>query len=111
MGRLTIEFDHMLGTIGSQVTVGGVGQATLVDGLVLANDTFYNGVLGYKANNFGLSVNAITPLVDTSGTVPTIDQLDIGAQVGVAFLNGYIQKLFYYPQKLTTNEIQAFSKG
>jgi hypothetical protein len=102
---------YMLGTIGSQVTVGGVGQATLVDGLVLANDTFYNGVLGYKANNFGLSVNAITPLVDTSGTVPTIDQLDIGAQVGVAFLNGYIQKLFYYPQKLTTNEIQAFSKG
>jgi hypothetical protein len=78
---------------------------------LIANNTFYNGVLGYKADNFGLSVDANTPLVDASGTIPTVDSLDIGSQLGTGFLNGHIQKLFYYPQKLTTNEIQAFSKG
>jgi hypothetical protein len=102
---------YMYFTVGSQVTVGGAGQATLVDGLILANNTFYNGALGYKANNFGFSLDARTPLVDTSGTVPTIDQLQIGSQTSLQYLNGHIQKLFFYPQKLITNEIQAFSKG
>jgi hypothetical protein len=102
---------YLYGNVGTQITVGGVGQASLVDGLLIANNTFYNGVLGYKADNFGLSVDANTPLVDASGTIPTVDSLDIGSQLGTGFLNGHIQKLFYYPQKLTTNEIQAFSKG
>jgi hypothetical protein len=102
---------YLYGNVGTQVTVGGVGQATLVDGTLIVNNTFYTGVLGYKANDFGLSVDAVTPLVATSGTIPTVDSLDIGSQLGAGFLSGHIQKLFYYPQKLTTNEIQAFSKG
>lgn len=102
---------YLYANVGGQVTVGGASQASLTDGLVLANNTFYIGVLGYKTNDFGLSVNARSPVVDTAGTVPTINQLEIGSQTASQYLNGHVQKLFYWPQKLITNELQAFSKG
>jgi hypothetical protein len=93
-----------------QVTVSGASQATLSDALLLANNTFYNATIGYKENNFGFSLNGRTPIIDTSGTLPTVTQTEIGSQVGAGFLNGHIQKLLYWKQKLTSAELQAFSK-
>jgi hypothetical protein len=64
-----------------------------------------NGVLAYKANNCAFSVNAGSVLSDASVTLPTVNRLDIGVS-----LNGYMRKIFYWPQRLTNAELQAFSK-
>jgi hypothetical protein len=66
----------------------------------------------YKLNNFAASTNASNTVTDTLGTVPTVNQLRFGATLGggQAF-NGPIQRFFYYPQRLTNAEVQAFSKG
>jgi hypothetical protein len=66
---------------------------------------------GYKANDFGLSLNAAAPTTSASGTVAsTFTSMGIGSRAGTLSLNGTISKISYYNQKLITNEIQAISK-
>lgn len=67
--------------------------------------------LTYKQNDFAAAFNGAAALTDTSGTVPTLNQMDIGSLLGASqFLNSHVQKISYWPQRLTNNEIQAFSK-
>lgn len=66
--------------------------------------------VGYKNNNFGVANNGGTVTTDASGTVPTVDRLQIGRRLTSLYINGTVSKLNYWPQKLTTAEIQAFSK-
>jgi hypothetical protein len=68
----------------------------------------------YKTDYFVGALNGATPVSSTSGNTPIgVDTLNIGANKLLsagAFLNGHVQKLNYWPQKLTIAEIQAFSK-
>jgi hypothetical protein len=64
-----------------------------------------------KVNDFALSVNGNAVLTDTAGTVPTVSAMWIGSSINsAAWLNGHVQKIAYYPQRLTNAELQAFSK-
>lgn len=64
-----------------------------------------------KANDFALSVNGNAVLTDTAGTVPTVGSMWIGSSLGSAdWLNGHVQKIAFYPNRLTNAELQAFSK-
>jgi len=68
-------------------------------------------ISAYKLNNYGIAVNGGATTTDTSSGVPIVDRMRIGATVaGAAPSSGWYQKLFYYPQRLTNAEIQAFSK-
>lgn len=69
-------------------------------------------VLAYKANSFAASYRASTVATDTSGTVPTVTQLEIGHFLNSSGtqLNGHFIQLSYYPLRLTNSEVQAFSK-
>ena len=65
----------------------------------------------YKANNSALSSNGVSAIVDTSVVLPTPTFLRIGArQDGGNIWGAPIKQVFYYPQRLTTAEVQAFSK-
>ena len=66
----------------------------------------------YKQNSFAASVNGATPLTDTSGTLPTVSLMSIGVSWDsiAGKLNGCIKSIYYYPQRLTNAEVQAFSK-
>jgi hypothetical protein len=68
------------------------------------------------------AVNTITfPSKNTSTNRPilTVDQVGVlffdttlaAAGAGETILNGWLKTLNYYPQQLTTAEVQAFSKG
>jgi len=95
--------------IGS-VAVGGVSQADLAQTGVYTAGATAKIALGYKANSFAASVNSLTPLTDSSGSVPSVNRLDLGNLSGIFYLDGHIRKLNYYPQRLTNAELQAFSK-
>ena len=88
---------------------GGATQANPLN-TAIANNTVTKSVMGYKVNNFGIATNGAAAVVDTVGTVPNVNTLGIGSHTGIQQLNGWAQKLNYYPQKLTSAEIQAFSK-
>jgi hypothetical protein len=92
----------------STITSGGVLQATLTAGTITANATNKVGC-SWNTNNCAATANATNPATTASATIPTVTQLRIGNN-GSAYANAWIQKLFYWPQRITNNEIQAFTK-
>lgn len=65
----------------------------------------------YKLNNVAWARSGANAGTDTLAVVPTVNQLRIGAdETGVNLLNGYIQKINYWPQRITDAENTAFSK-
>ena len=88
------------------------GSATAAFGATAyVNNTVIKIGFGYKLDNFGLAISGGNTLTDTSGAVPTVDRLQLGGhRTGNSLGTGHIYKFFYYPQKLTSNEIRAFSK-
>jgi hypothetical protein len=85
-------------------------QASLTTGAIAGGTN--KASMAYKLNSIAASVNAATPLTDTSATIPTVNTLSIGSRTYLSngFLNGWFTKLAYYPQRLTNAEVQAFSK-
>jgi hypothetical protein len=65
----------------------------------------------YKAGSYAANLNGGTGGTASSATLNTPDRITLGASASTAgFLNGHIQKLLYWPQRLTNAEVQAFSK-
>lgn len=72
------------------------------------NTAFKAGV-SYDANGRSVCLNGGTVGTNTGAiTAPTSLSLGAGAISGI--LNGHTYKLFYYPQRLSNAELQAFSK-
>lgn len=63
----------------------------------------------YGLNDFRLSVNGGSVISDISGTVPIVTQMTLGTSPGLSSLNGHIKKLYYYPAKLSTAQLQALT--
>jgi hypothetical protein len=107
----TIEVYADTGSISTLVRTAGVaGQfsqyfGTAVGGLVKA-------VLAYKTSNFAVAYNGGAATDTLSGNLPTVDMLNIGYNTNLPtqFINGYIQSIRFWPQRLTSAEVQAFSK-
>lgn len=69
----------------------------------------------YKVNDYLCAKDGGTVLADTLGAVPTgVNQLAFGSNPPqlqtVRFLNGHVAKFYYYPQRLTSAEVRAYSK-
>lgn len=64
----------------------------------------------YKANDFASTANGASVTTDTSGTVPTVTQLQIGGGAYAAGkFSGWIRRIAYYPRRLTNAELQALT--
>lgn len=75
-------------------------------------NTTFKVCAAYKANSLAVAVNGSTVATDSSATIPTVNRLYLGGTLNatISYLNGHLAKLFYYPQRLTNAEVQAFSK-
>lgn len=92
------------------INYNGVTQFNFVESGVLG---VTNYALSYKANDFAYTKNGATPTTDNSGTVPPVSALNIGSRPAfgtVGFLNGHINKLAYYPKRLTNAQLQALTR-
>jgi len=92
---------------------GGSRQALLT---FATNSAAINSVSkcasAYKVDDFSGSVNGGTVVTDTSGLVPvSMDRLALGRDnVGSAeFLNGWLQRISYYPTRNTNSQLQALT--
>ena len=63
----------------------------------------------YKANDFAISGNGGAPSTDTSGAVPSVNQMTIG---GPTFFqcNGTIKRFAYFPTRLANSTLQALTQ-
>ncbi len=93
------------------VNITGVSQVDIYPGGGVANSVVRN-VFGYKVNNFAAATNGAAAVTDTLGNLPTVNQMVIGGLSSATgqILCGHVQKMSYWPQRLTEAEIRAFSK-
>jgi hypothetical protein len=80
---------------------------------------FVNGVPStvvgaYKVNDYLCAKDGGTVQADTLGAVPTgVSQLVFGSNSTfqtALYLNGHVAKFYYYPRRLTSAEVRAYSK-
>jgi hypothetical protein len=92
------------------VMTGGVQQVVLSVGADTIN-TFAKYAGFFSTNNFAFTRNGATPQTASSGSIPTVNRMYIGASADGTggFLNGRIKKLSYYPQALTSAQLQALT--
>jgi hypothetical protein len=74
------------------VTDGGSTQADIDAGAIVANTTARLAAR-FAANNFAASVSGGAEVVDTSGTIPTVDRVRIGSNQAGGYLNGTIGRV------------------
>jgi hypothetical protein len=86
---------------------GGVASDTLN---AMTPNVLFGGVGAYKLNNYAFALNGGAIVSDTLATVPTVNQLRIGYATSAGSLNGHMNKIMYFPQRLTNAEVQSFSK-
>jgi len=93
------------------VRVAGVDQANVVSSGTTTANTTIKIASTYKANDFAMSLNGGTVVTDTSGTVPTVSRLVLGATgtVGTNPLNGWLRTLNFYNARLSDATLQSIS--
>ena len=87
---------------------GGAPQAQIDAGTIVAN-TAYKLSGAWNTDSCAAAQNGAAAVTDNTATIPTPTQLRIGSD-GTNYASAWVQKILYYPQRLTNAEVQAFSK-
>jgi hypothetical protein len=90
------------------VTDGGVDQANIDAGTVAANAT-YKMAGAYAVNDFAASISGGAAVTDVSGTIPTVNQLQLGSASAGNALNGNIRQITYYNKRLPNDTLRVLS--
>jgi hypothetical protein len=89
------------GSVATAVTTGGVVQGDVSAGSAVAGSAAYKYAFAYAANDLAESVNGSAVGTDTSATIPTLSQMNLGASVAnIQLLNGHIRQIAYYNTRL-----------
>jgi hypothetical protein len=98
-------------SMSSIIVAEGAAQANLtglVDGWPLNSNA--KAILSFLLNNIAQSLKGAAPETDNSASIPAVDRLLIGSGSGVAFANGTICRLTYWPQRLAKSTLQAITQ-
>ena len=88
------------GVVQAQISVASAFQANVVGKVAGA----------YQANDFQQASNGTLGTADTSGTLPAVTAAYIGRNgAGTVFWSGWIQRITYYPRRLTNAELQTLT--
>jgi hypothetical protein len=80
-----------------------------IDAGTIAANTAYILAGAWNTDDCAAAVNGAAAVTDTSAAIPTVTQARLGSD-GTNYLNGHLQTLRYWPQRLINAEVQAFSK-
>lgn len=79
-------------------------------GPVLTPGAVAKQALAYKINDFQYATAGQVSPVDTSGDLPTISRLTLGARaLSTDQMHGHIRRIQYFPYRLTAAELQALT--
>jgi len=113
--EISVLYDSSTPAMGLTVKTATVTVVNAFRTILAADRTLPTTVVGaYKLDNFAASAKGSAVATDSAGTLPTVNRMNIGCgpidPTGSALINGWISKINYWPQRLTNNEVQAFSK-
>ncbi len=86
------------------------GTATTTIGAASVTTTPQRIAVAYASANYGYVLNGGTVATNSSALVNAPTLMSIGSVISTNQLNGHIQTISFYPQRLTNAEIRAFSK-
>jgi len=99
--------------LSARLTSGGVSANPGFIGVIPSGSVVTCGIAANIGSNQVISAGGSTlATAATTVSMPTVNQLGIGVSdtLNSSYLNGWIQKLSYYSQRLTNAEMQAFTK-
>jgi hypothetical protein len=86
------------------------GGATQYTNTIAASSGINMSALAYRTNDFIGANNGTLGDADTSGTLPTPTQAEIGFGQGLTYLNGHVRNIIYYPTRSFTDaQLQALT--
>lgn len=85
------------------------GSVPVILSVAYTPNTSITACGAYKLDNYGYSMNKSNTSTDTSAGVPVVDRMFIGGLNGSSQIDGRIQYLRYYPQRVTNREVQSFA--
>lgn len=103
------------GRVSQIVITSGINQAQISPTYTQLANTATKTAQVYKVNDYAISVNAVSPDVDTVGSVPSgvtgmsIGNLSSGWSGATQYLNGTIARITYYPRRLSNADLQAIT--
>lgn len=89
------------------VRTGGVDQAQIDAGTIAANAS-YRLAGAWVTNDCAASFNSGAPVLDGVATIPTVTQARLGSD-GTNYLNGHIEAIEYYDERLPSASLQVLS--
>jgi hypothetical protein len=89
------------------VTDGGVTQASVNANANL--NQVYKTAISAKLNSFQFVLNGVLGTRDTSGTMPTPTQINIGKTQSAVHLNGHIKQIKIFRKQLSDAKLQALT--
>jgi hypothetical protein len=95
-----------------QVLDGGVSQAVVGTESDYPQETSpidISFAFAYTKDDFAGSYNGSFPSIDLSGTLPTVNQADLGRSSGANYLNGVLSKFYYWNTRLSNGTLQFLS--
>jgi hypothetical protein len=94
-----------------RVVAGGVEQLNVNPGGIPATaGDLLRYAHAYRANNFGGAANGASTMAVSSGSVPSVNRINIGSNVNsVGQPNGHIRRFVYWPQALP-GQLQAITQ-
>ena len=109
-GTTNASYVYSFGSAGyAATTTGGVVQANPTSGAALSVNTPYKMGYAFRVNDFAFSVNGAAVGTDTSGTIPTVNQLQVGRTGTSILLNGHIRNIRFIPARAADFQLQALS--
>jgi len=85
------------------------GSSGLAANGTFSINTVSKCVLAYSASGRSIALNGNATAQDAN-TLQAVTSIELGRTFLSVYLNGHFSKLFFYPQRLTDNEVRAFSK-
>lgn len=89
------------------VSVSGSSVASLES--TAWNSNIAKQAIAYKVDDFAYTTNGASVVTDTSGAIPSVNRLGIGVTGAQNYLNGWLQRLTYYPLRNTNAQLQALT--
>jgi hypothetical protein len=106
IGNLVVNgVDHRL-----RVVINSLGQAELQSGGAYTSGSLSRIASRFAANDFAVVANGQAAAVDTSGSIPVSDQLQLGRDFVSGYLNGTLSRLTYWPLRLPNSQLIALTK-
>ena len=106
---ITIIWAESISRLYGAINTGGVTQADVGNNSV-AQAAPHKTALAVKINDFAISNDGLNAVTDASGSMPLVDRLFIGKDVGASSLGGTIKRLTYWPTRLGNTTLQQITQ-